>query len=48
MLDLSEYTQEELTIIKNFNLLTAKPRIYVGNINDKYLTDPLKVHTFKR
>lgn len=42
MLDLSEYTQEELTIIKNFNLLTAKPRIYVGNINDKYLTDPLK------
>ncbi|QMT98496.1 redox-regulated ATPase YchF [Mycoplasma tullyi] len=42
MLDLSEFSQEELTIIKNFNLLTAKPRIYVGNINETYLSDPLK------
>lgn len=27
--------------MKGFNLLTAKPRIYVGNINEKHLSDPL-------
>lgn len=38
MLDLSKYSQEELAIIKNFNLLTAKPRIYVGNISEADLS----------
>ncbi|MDC4183967.1 redox-regulated ATPase YchF [Mycoplasma bradburyae] len=39
MLDLSSYSQEELSIIKNFNLLTAKPRIYVGNISENDITN---------
>lgn len=32
-------TQEELLVIKSYNLLTLKPIIYVANINEKFVSD---------
>lgn len=35
-------TPEELKLMKNYNLLTAKPFIYVGNVAESAYADPLK------
>jgi len=35
-----EYTEEEQKILKTFNLITAKPVLYIANVGEDYLTDP--------
>lgn len=34
------YTDEELKLLKTFNLITAKPVLYVANVDDNYLIEP--------
>ncbi|MDD4436681.1 MAG: redox-regulated ATPase YchF [Tissierellia bacterium] len=34
------YTDEELRILKTFNLITLKPVLYVANVDEGYLADP--------
>jgi GTP-binding protein YchF len=34
------YTDEELKILKTFNLITAKPVLYVANVDEDYFLDP--------
>jgi len=34
------YTEEELKLLKTFNLLTAKPVLYVANVDENYFSDP--------
>ncbi len=35
-----DYTVEELKLLKMFNLITAKPVLYVANVDESYLSDP--------
>jgi GTP-binding protein YchF len=35
-----EYSEEEQKILKTFNLITAKPVLYVANVDEKYITNP--------
>lgn len=35
-----EYTDEELKLLKTFNLITAKPVLYVANVDEDYIMDP--------
>ncbi|MDI6452072.1 redox-regulated ATPase YchF [Peloplasma aerotolerans] len=39
---LLDFTEEELKIIKNFNLLTMKPMIYIANVAEEGLHEPEK------
>lgn len=36
-----DYTEEELKLLKTFNLITAKPVLYVANVDEEYLSQPL-------
>lgn len=38
---LPEFTDEEHKIIKQLNLLTAKPFLYIGNVSEDKITEPL-------
>ena len=40
-------SDESLKLIKNFNLLSMKPEIYVGNVSTEDLKDPLSNPNFK-
>jgi hypothetical protein len=42
-----ELTKEQLAIVKSFNLLTLKPTIYIGNIAESDLKDPLSNPYYK-
>lgn len=35
-----DYTDEELKLLKTFNLITAKPVLYAANVDEDYLSDP--------
>ncbi len=35
-----DYTDEELKLLKSFNLITAKPVLYVANVDEEYLSNP--------
>ncbi|WP_326908728.1 redox-regulated ATPase YchF [Sedimentibacter sp. MB31-C6] len=35
-----EYTDEELKLLKTFNLITAKPVLYAANVDEEFLADP--------
>lgn len=35
-----DYTEEEQSFVKTFNLITSKPVLYVANVDEDYLTDP--------
>lgn len=35
-----EYTDEEMKLLKTFNLITAKPVLYVANVDEEYLESP--------
>jgi hypothetical protein len=35
-----DYTEEEQKLLKTFNLITAKPVLYVANVDENYLTNP--------
>ncbi len=35
-----DYTEEEQKILKTFNLITAKPVLYVANVDEDYIADP--------
>jgi ribosome-binding ATPase len=35
-----EYTDEEMKLLKTFNLITAKPVLYVANVDEEYLDAP--------
>ncbi len=35
-----EYTEDELKLLRTFNLITAKPVLYVANVDEEYLVDP--------
>ena len=35
-----DYTEEELKLFKMFNLITAKPILYVANVDENFLADP--------
>lgn len=41
-----DFNEEESKILKNFGFLTAKPIIYVGNITESDLVDPIKCKYF--
>lgn len=34
------YTDEELKLLKTFNLITSKPVLYVANVDESYLSNP--------
>ncbi|NLJ57813.1 MAG: redox-regulated ATPase YchF [Tissierellia bacterium] len=36
------YTEEELKLLKTFNLITAKPVLYVANVSEEDILDPSK------
>lgn len=42
------FTNEELKLIKSFNFLTLKPVIYLANIDDNYIKDPIKSPLYKK
>jgi GTP-binding protein YchF len=35
-----DYTDEELKLLRTFNLITAKPVLYVANVDENYIEDP--------
>lgn len=35
-----EYTDEELKLLRTFNLITAKPVLYAANVDEEYLANP--------
>jgi len=35
-----DYTEEELKLLKTFNLITAKPVLYAANVDENYIADP--------
>lgn len=35
-----DYTEEEQKLLRTFNLITAKPVLYVANVDENYLADP--------
>ncbi len=35
-----EYTEEEQKLVRTFNLITAKPVLYVANVDENYISDP--------
>jgi GTP-binding protein YchF len=35
-----EYTDEDQKLLKTFNLITAKPVLYVANVDEEYITNP--------
>ncbi|HCX62961.1 MAG TPA: redox-regulated ATPase YchF [Clostridiales bacterium] len=35
-----DYTEGELKLLKTFNLITAKPVLYVANVDEEYIADP--------
>lgn len=43
-----EYNEEETKYMKNYGLLTYKPFMYIANISDQVITDPLKDEMVKR
>lgn len=45
---LPELTPDELKLFKAFNLLTAKPVIYVGNVSEGVYADPLADANFQK
>lgn len=42
-----ELSKEDLSLLKNFNLLSIKPEIYVANVSDEDLKNPLENVYFK-
>jgi GTP-binding protein YchF len=40
LVDINKFSQDEKTIIKNYNLLTTKPIIFICNINDQHINTP--------
>lgn len=35
-----DYSEEELKLLKTFNLITAKPVLYVANVDEDYISNP--------
>ncbi len=42
-----EWTEEELKIVKGYNILTLKPIIYVGNVSEDFVANPTEAPLFK-